>query len=401
MAIRDRNTLKNWFLRGMKPLANQFADWIDSYWHKNEQIPMTSVEDLASTLNSKAEKPLLDALEQQVDDALVQLQDALNQVANVIYVCEDLVNTHNTSDQAHQYIQNIIVSLQTRLNNVVSDVDIVSEPAVVKLSETKRNSATGAETTTQIPLPVASTTQHGVMPREAYAQMQNNTSRIGALEGRSTRYAVTLPNNPTQSQLTALYNSASGNSGNPAIDAVRLVDVQKNQVWTWFATDNQWHGPESDTVQQATNTSLGIVKGSTTMGKVFVETDGTQSLNGWDAVKTKLDGVAAGAEVNVQSDWNQSNSASDDFIKNKPTIPTIPGNASGSAAGLMSAADKTKLDGVAAGAEVNVQSDWNVSDSSSDAFIKNKPAIPARPAVYYQASPPATAAAGDIFVPNS
>lgn len=37
----------------------------------------------------------------------------------------------------------------------------------------------------------------------------------------------------------------------------------------------------------------------------------------------------------------------------------------------------TKLNGIAAGAEVNVQSDWNVSDSSSDAFIKNKPTIPA------------------------
>lgn len=34
---------------------------------------------------------------------------------------------------------------------------------------------------------------------------------------------------------------------------------------------------------------------------------------------------------------------------------------------------KTKLDGIAAGAEVNVQSDWNVTDTDSDAFIKNKP----------------------------
>ena len=44
--------------------------------------------------------------------------------------------------------------------------------------------------------------------------------------------------------------------------------------------------------------------------------------------------------------------------------------------GLMSAADKAKLDGIAPGAEANVQSDWNVTDSSSDAFIKNKPTIP-------------------------
>ena len=39
--------------------------------------------------------------------------------------------------------------------------------------------------------------------------------------------------------------------------------------------------------------------------------------------------------------------------------------------------DKQKLAGIAEGAEKNVQSDWNVTDSSSDAFIKNKPTIPA------------------------
>lgn len=39
------------------------------------------------------------------------------------------------------------------------------------------------------------------------------------------------------------------------------------------------------------------------------------------AEKTKLAGIATGAEVNVQSDWDQTNNAADDFIKNKPTIP--------------------------------------------------------------------------------
>ena len=37
------------------------------------------------------------------------------------------------------------------------------------------------------------------------------------------------------------------------------------------------------------------------------------------ALKTKLDGIAAGAEVNVQSDWNETTTTSDAFIKNKPT----------------------------------------------------------------------------------
>jgi hypothetical protein len=46
-----------------------------------------------------------------------------------------------------------------------------------------------------------------------------------------------------------------------------------------------------------------------------------------------------------------------------------------SAAGSMSGADKTKLDGVAAGAEVNVNADWTAT--SGDAEILNKPTIPA------------------------
>ena len=39
---------------------------------------------------------------------------------------------------------------------------------------------------------------------------------------------------------------------------------------------------------------------------------------------------------------------------------------------------KNKLNGIATGAEVNVQSDWNVTDTASDAFIKNKPSIPTK-----------------------
>lgn len=53
----------------------------------------------------------------------------------------------------------------------------------------------------------------------------------------------------------------------------------------------------------------------------------TTSANGLmaSADKTKLDGVATGAEVNVQADYTQATTTADDFIKNKPTIPTLEG----------------------------------------------------------------------------
>lgn len=55
----------------------------------------------------------------------------------------------------------------------------------------------------------------------------------------------------------------------------------------------------------------------------------------------------------------------------KKTVRTASTNANG----LMSSADKAKLDGIASGADANVKADWNVTDSSSDAFILNKPDV--------------------------
>lgn len=58
------------------------------------------------------------------------------------------------------------------------------------------------------------------------------------------------------------------------------------------------------------------------------------------------------------------------------TSTTIPA-ATQSAAGMMTSADKTKLDGITAGAEPNVQADWNQTNTSADDYIKNKPTLSA------------------------
>ncbi|RGY95374.1 hypothetical protein [Clostridium sp. AM58-1XD] len=112
---------------------------------------------------------------------------------------------------------------------------------------------------------------------------------------------------------------------------------------------------------------------------VIKETGKGLSSNDYTAgEKTKLSGIAAGAEVNVQADWNITDTASDAFIKNKPSslpadggnsttvnghtvqtdVPseakftdTIYGDATQSAHGLMSTADKKKLDGFSAATE--------------------------------------------------
>lgn len=61
---------------------------------------------------------------------------------------------------------------------------------------------------------------------------------------------------------------------------------------------------------------------------------------------TKLSGIESGAEVNVQANWNESDTNSDAYIQNKPTIPAA-----------------------------QVQSNWTEADSSDVSYIQNKPTL--------------------------
>ena len=51
----------------------------------------------------------------------------------------------------------------------------------------------------------------------------------------------------------------------------------------------------------------------------YVHTDNNFS----NADVTKLSGIEAGAEVNVQADWNEADNTADDYIKNKPNLATV------------------------------------------------------------------------------
>lgn len=51
MAIQNRNTLNGWAIRGWKPLAQQVRDWFESFWHKDDQIPVNKIEGLQDILN--------------------------------------------------------------------------------------------------------------------------------------------------------------------------------------------------------------------------------------------------------------------------------------------------------------------------------------------------------------
>ena len=55
MAQTAINIIKNWFKTGLKPTQDQFWNWMDSYWHKDELIPQDKIQDLSTTLSGKAD----------------------------------------------------------------------------------------------------------------------------------------------------------------------------------------------------------------------------------------------------------------------------------------------------------------------------------------------------------
>ena len=83
----------------------------------------------------------------------------------------------------------------------------------------------------------------------------------------------------------------------------------------------------------------------------------------------KLDASAYTAPV--QSDWNQNDDEALDYIKNKPTIPSLSGYATEE---YVDEHVSGKLDSSAYTAPV--QSDWNQNDDTQLDYIKNKPTIP-------------------------
>lgn len=54
MAKTALNTIKDWFKTGKFPTQSQFWNWMDSFWHKDESIPISTISGLETELNNKA-----------------------------------------------------------------------------------------------------------------------------------------------------------------------------------------------------------------------------------------------------------------------------------------------------------------------------------------------------------
>lgn len=177
--------------------------------------------------------------------------------------------------------------------------------STVTLSMANKNLYSGTTGSTTINLPVASTTQAGMMNSSTYEAITTNSNNINAILNGAV--AITgLSASPSQSDLTAAWQAETGLG--TLINRASIYDVTNNKVWTYYSNDTTWYAASNSsqvTINTFTNSSEGTILGSTNTGQIFAENDGTGSVNGWDnlvnTVSGKQDTLTAGTNISISS----------------------------------------------------------------------------------------------------
>ena len=131
-------------------------------------------------------------------------------------------------------------------------------------------------------------------------------------------------------------------------------------------------GNNSNGLTKATLTGTAPVTITNGDGSITIDvSDASTSADGLmsSGDKTKLDGIATGAEVNVATNLSVTTSATTNVIASSTGDNATLNEATSSAAGLMSTTHHDKLDGIATGAEVNVATNLGQTTAANQLTI--------------------------------
>ena len=152
-------------------------------------------------------------------------------------------------------------------------------------------------------IPLANQTNAGLMSTGDVRAISDLQSRVGNLEGKTTRLLYTEKVDPTAEEINAF---VTGLGYTAPFEGIAVVIDKTYHIWHYYENDSiGWKDDGLDTVNLFTNENAGIIKGSNTDGKIYAENDGTGSVYGWGDLKgrvtnneSKLAGIEDGAQVN-------------------------------------------------------------------------------------------------------
>lgn len=199
---------------------------------------------------------------------------------------DDIVANTQNIDQNTSAIDAIKTGLDVY---VEKETDFNGNDSTLDVVHTKINMNDGSTQETTDALPVASETSAGIMNAATYSAVQENSENVDSILNGAVALND-LPESPTQDDLTTKWKTATRKT--ELVNRASIFDVTNNKLWYYYTNANMWYGVAAEgstvTVNQATNESLGTVKGSTKSGQTFVESDGTQSVNEWDKTQANI-----------------------------------------------------------------------------------------------------------------
>ena len=216
----------------------------------------------------------------QQNTDITNLKTKTNDSAVAIEALENEVGPETVAGTIKYRLKDI----DSKLPTAIKEVEMIANASTVTHKATHISGTAESDA-----LPVVSREQAGIMSASVYAAMEdviaNNTSRISVLEQSAPTYDISglVSANPTNAEISAAFTQKYPNV--PIQAGLRAADYDNAHFWQYGK--GTWIILTQIDVQMATNQSLGIVKGSSTDGKVFVETDGSMSLKGYDALVSK------------------------------------------------------------------------------------------------------------------
>jgi hypothetical protein len=295
-----------------------------------------------------------------LSDVLSSVQAAKDDLNAKITVAknEALTAAQNEADRAqsaeNEKVDKAVMSGAEVENGVVTNVagdyytDVSTD--VMNLHITTRSIIDGSIIADVIiPLKLASEISRGLMSTEQVKTLSDLVSRVTSIEGKTSRYIYTASTSPTAEEIDE-FVQLQGQSA--PYEGVAVVISGTYDIWHYYENDDiGWRDDGSDTVNQASNTSYGIVIGSTAVGKVFIEADGSMSVVGFDALTERITAL----ENSRLNDINISGGTNNGTIKltkntngTNTTTDNIPVTGLGGAAFTNSSAYATSAQGAKA-----------------------------------------------------
>ncbi|TCN63670.1 hypothetical protein [Acetobacteroides hydrogenigenes] len=128
MALRSISQLKSWFKKGMYPTESQFGDWLDSFFHREDKIPVGSVDGLSEAINSKAEQSAVDTLSQSVSAISTKADGASSAASSALGDAKQaLLDAATAQATAQQAIADAAAAITALKDGVATEGDTLAK----------------------------------------------------------------------------------------------------------------------------------------------------------------------------------------------------------------------------------------------------------------------------------